>query len=114
MTLKRLSRFAILFISILGSTAFAIGPVMIERTHTIEEARISVKASSNTEGTVTATLLICDGCTPTNYSFDDTTVLINALGQARPIEELETWSGNRAMFRFIKANQHIEQIRILP
>ena len=96
-------------------TSNAAGPEMVEFQHTVEEARISIVMSANGQnGTLTARLFECSGCTPKDYTFSSTTILVNQFGAERPIEELKTWSGNRAMFRYLKANNHIEQIHILP
>ncbi|MBL4632217.1 MAG: hypothetical protein JKY14_14080 [Paraglaciecola sp.] len=93
----------------------ASGPGMIELHHTVEEARISVTMSDDGQsGTLTASLLECDGCSPQDYTFNSSTLLINQFGAQRPFTELKTWSGNRAMFHYLKANNHIEQIQILP
>ena len=87
----------------------------IELSHTIEEAKISVSPNDDkTSGSLTATLLICDGCTPKTYTFDQSTVFLNQFGASKPIEELHKWSGSRAMFHFRKADNHIEQLKILP
>lgn len=90
-------------------------PMMIELHHTVEEARISVTMSDDGQsGILTASLLECDDCSPQDYIFNSTTLLINQFGAQRPFTELKTWSGNRAMFHYLKANNHIEQIQILP
>ena len=97
-----------------SSAINALGPT-IELHHTVEEARISVTANTDDlSGSVTAKLLECNGCEPVTYNYDASTVFINALGAPKPIDELKTWSGNRAMFHFRKADKYIEQIQILP
>lgn len=113
---KFISKWASLTIVMLAisTMSFASGPELIELHHTVEEARIKIELSDQQSGVLTAQLLECGGCTPKNYSFDSATVLINQFGAQRPIEELGSWSGNRAMFHYLKSNNHVEQIQILP
>jgi len=100
---------------IMSAVSYAYGPIMKELDHTIEGARITVNADNTGQrGTVTAELLICNGCTPKIYTFDHSTVFINALGARKPIEELVTWSGSQAMFHYRLADSHIHEIKILP
>lgn len=88
---------------------------MVELHHTVEEARISITMSDDGQsGILTADLLECNGCSPQDYTFNSSTILINQFGTQRPFIELNSWSGNRAMFHYLKANNHIEQIHILP
>ena len=90
-------------------------PLLVELHDTVEEARISITMSDDGQsGTLTARLLECKGCPPKNYTFNSGTTLINQFGAQRPFTELNGWSGNRAMFHYLKANNHIEQIQILP
>lgn len=88
---------------------------MVELHHTVEEARISIAMSDDGQsGTLTARLLECNNCSPKDYTFNSSTILINQFGAKRPSTELNSWSGNRAMFHYLKANNYIEQIHILP
>lgn len=98
------------------SAAPSYGPIMVQMTHVVEEARILVKVTDDegVAGTLTATLLECPGCTPTTYSFDSSTQLTNQFGKSLPITELESWSGNRAMFTYRKKDGHVEKVNILP
>jgi len=93
---------------------YAYGPLMKELHHTVEEAKISISMADEQSGKLTARFIECNGCSPSEYSFDGTTTLINQFGAVRPIKELKTWSGNRAMFHFRKSDNHIEHIKILP
>jgi hypothetical protein len=112
---QKLFTVIITVIALGATTSNAAGPEMVELSHTVEEARISITMSENGQsGTLTARLLECSGCTPKDYTFNNTTILINQFGAERPIEELKTWGGNRAMFHYLKANNQIEQIHILP
>lgn len=112
---QKLFAMIITVIALGATTSNAAGPEMVEFQHTVEEARISIAMSANGQsGTLTARLLECSGCTPKDYTFNSTTILVNQFGAVRSIEELKTWSGNRARFRYLKANNHIEQIHILP
>ncbi len=113
---KSISQLASLIIVMLtiSTMSFASGPELIELHHTVEEARINIELSDQQGGVLTARLLECPNCSANNYSFDSSTVLINQFGAQRPIEELESWNGNRAMFHYLKSNNYIEQIKILP
>ena len=113
---KPISQLASLIIVMLtiSTMSFASGPELIELHHTVEEARINIKLSDPQSGVLTARLLECPSCSPNNYSFDSETVLINQFGAQRPIEELDSWSGSRAMFHYLKSNNYVEQIQILP
>ena len=112
---QKLFTIIIAVIALGAVTSNASGPEMVELHHTVEEARVSITMSANGQnGTLTARLLECNNCSPKDYTFNSTTILVNQFGAVRPIEELKTWSGNRAMFHYLKANNHIEQIHILP
>ncbi|MBL4632208.1 MAG: hypothetical protein COB62_07480 [Piscirickettsiaceae bacterium] len=106
----------LMLLLVFSTHSYANGPMLQELHHTVEEARIDVSTSDNseTEGTLTALLLECSGCTPQIYNFNSTTVLINQFGAQRSIKELPSWSGNRAMFHYRKADSYVEQIQILP
>jgi hypothetical protein len=101
---------------LLSSYACAGNPVLHVLDHTIEEARISVTTGGNeTKGTLKAHLISCSAnCDLEGYHFDNTTVLINPMGAERPIKELNSWSGSRAMFRYSKSDNHVQTIHILP
>lgn len=104
----------IVMLAINSATALASGPNLIVLTHTVEEARITIKMTDQQSGVLTARFIECSGCVPKNHFFDSSTKLINQFGAQRPIEELESWSGNRAMFRYRKADNIIQKIQILP
>ena len=114
-TFKYLSKLGILtFLLAISASNYANGPLQ-ELHHTVEEAKITISVSSNeTEGTLTSFLLECLGCTPKKYTFNSATILLNQFGTQRPIQELQGWSGNRAMFHYRKVDNFIEQIQILP
>ena len=113
--MNTIKSFALSLLILATGNTFAAGPLLAELHHTVEEARITVIAEENsTQGAVTAKLLECNGCEPATYTFDQSTIFINALGAERPIDELKSWSGGRAMFHYLKANGHIEPIEILP
>lgn len=112
---QKLCAITITVIALGAATSNATGPEMVELHHTVEEARISITMpASGDSGTLTARLLECNNCSPKDYTFNSATILVNQFGAVRPVKELKTWSGNRAMFHYLKANNHIEQIHILP
>lgn len=116
---KLIKHFSILFATtsllMISVASNAYGPIMKELDHTIEGARITVNTDNTGQrGTITAELLVCNGCTPKIYTFDHSTVFTNALGARKPIEELVTWSGSQAMFHYRLADSHIHEIKILP
>lgn len=103
------------FLLAISASNHAEGPMLEELHHTVEEAKITISIGNNkSEGTVTSHLLECSGCTPKEYDFNSATILLNQFGAQRPINELQSWSGNRAMFHYRKADNIIEQIQILP
>lgn len=112
---KYLSRTGLLaFLLAISAYSYAAAP-MLELHHTVEEAKITISVGNNeTEGTLTSFLLECAGCTPKKHTFNSSTILLNQFGTQRPIKELQSWSGNRAMFHYRKADNFIEQIQILP
>lgn len=97
-----------------GSVATFADGLLVEHSHTVEEARISVDSKTETSGVLTASLLECDNCSANEYSYDGSTVFLNQFGARKAIEELPKWSGSRAMFHFRLADKHIEQLQILP
>ena len=113
---KYLGKIGILtFLLAISAYNNAAAPLLQELHHTVEEAKITITVGSNeTEGTLTSFLLECAGCTPKKHTFNSSTILLNQFGTQRPIEELQSWSGNRAMFHYRKADNFIEQIQILP
>ena len=113
---KCLSKIGILtFLLAISASNHADGALLEELHHTVEEAKITISVGSNeTEGTLTSFLLECSGCTPKKYTFNSATTLLNQFGTQLSIKELQSWSGNRAMFHYRKADNFIEQIQILP
>jgi hypothetical protein len=107
----------VLFTALILGSAFTSASElgMVELHHTVEEARISITMSDDRQsGTLTAYLLECSGCSPQDYTFNSSTTLINQFGAQRPFTELNSWNESRAMFHYLKANNYIEQIHILP
>lgn len=113
---KCLSKIGVLtFLLAISAYNHADGALLQELHHTVEEAKVTISVGSNeTEGTLTSFLLECPGCTPKEYSFNSVTILLNQFGAQRPIKELQSWSGNRAMFHYRKSDNFIEQLQILP
>lgn len=115
-TLNFLNKASVLiFLLAFSSYNYASGPIIEVLDRTIEYARITISTEdSNTEGTITVEFIGCNSCTPQTYNFDSSTVLINQLGAERPIKELQSWSGNKAMVRYRKADDHVKTVQILP
>ena len=115
-TLKFLNKTGMfIFLLAFSSYNYAGGPIIEVLDRTIEFARITISTEdSNTEGTLTVEFIGCNSCTPQTYSFDSSTVLINQLEAERPIKELKSWSGNKAMVRYRKADGHVKTVKILP
>lgn len=114
-----LNLFCALLLLIGGSTAYADG-FITEIEKTIEEARIRVvpnrESSRDDEvlGTLTATRTDCKSCPPQTFPYTKSTRLINQFGAEKPIKELESWSGNRAMVRYDIESNQVKLVEILP
>ncbi len=112
-SLSNISMFIVLFA--LSTSNYASGPGMEVLEQTIEQSRITVSTEdSDTKGTLTIQFIECNDCDTQTYHFDNNTILINPMGAERPIKELQSWSGNKAMVRYRKADGHVNIVKILP
>lgn len=109
----------ILLLFMHSSTASA-DRVFIQLEKTIEEARITVKPNqkeveeNDVLGTLTATYIDCPNCQPQTFAYTKTTQLTNQFGAEKPIDELASWNGNRALIRYYIESKQIKLIEILP